>query len=217
MRIAISATGPSLDSEIDARFGRSEHFIVVETESMEFETLRNPNLGASSGAGIGTAQLICDQGVGAVVTGNIGPKAHRVLSAAGVRMLTGVSGRIRDAIERLRSGKLLEAVDAGAVPGKRAGSATEPGTGRGGGRGMGMGRGMGRGMGCGGGKGMGMGRSRGGTVAGDALRDRDAEPWPEQTSEPSSQEDIALLKRQAKALTEELGKMQQRIEQMEKK
>ena len=136
MKIAISATGPSLDSEIDPRFGRSEYFVVVEPATMRFETLRNPNLGASSGAGISTAQLICSKGVGAVITGKIGPKAHQVLSAAGVRMLTEVSGRIDDAIERFKSGKLFDGADAGAGSGMSAGPGMGSRMGMGGGRGM---------------------------------------------------------------------------------
>jgi predicted Fe-Mo cluster-binding NifX family protein len=37
MKIAISATSPSLDSEIDPRFGRSEYFVVVDPETMRME------------------------------------------------------------------------------------------------------------------------------------------------------------------------------------
>jgi predicted Fe-Mo cluster-binding NifX family protein len=210
MKIAVSATGPSLDSEIDPRFGRSEYFVIVELETMQFEILKNPNLGASSGAGISTAQLICRKGVGAVLTGRIGPKADQVFSAAGVRMLTGVSGRIPDAIERFKSGELLHGVDAGAGPEMRAGSAREPTMG------MGGGRGMGRGMGCGGGRGMGMGARMTGADGGRPPRGWETEPWSERVQESGSQEDVAFLKQQAKALNEELRRIQRRIQEMDK-
>lgn len=55
MKIAVSATGNSLNSEIDPRFGRSEYFVIAELETMRSETLRNPNLMASSCAGISAA------------------------------------------------------------------------------------------------------------------------------------------------------------------
>jgi predicted Fe-Mo cluster-binding NifX family protein len=219
MRIAISATGPSLNSEIDPRFGRSEYFVVVDPETMQLETLRNPNLGAASGAGISTAQLICNQGVGAVLTGSIGPKAHQVLSTAGVRMLTGVSGKIDDAIAMFKSGMLVERADAGTGPGM--GSRSGPGSAKGGGQGMAMRLGMGRRMGCGGGggggKGMGMGMGRGGASGRRSVRDWEAEPWNTPTDAGGNLEDIAFLKNQAQNLAEELGRIQQRIEQMEKK
>ena len=130
-------------------------------------------------------------------------------------MLTGVSGRIDDAIERFKSGKLVDEADTGVVPRTRS----EPGmgSGMGCGRGMGMGRGMGRGMGCGGGRGMGRGSGRSGAVGRRSSRDWESEPWKGQADAQGGREDIAFLKKQAEALAEELGKIQQRIEQMEKK
>jgi predicted Fe-Mo cluster-binding NifX family protein len=229
MKIAISAMEQGLDGEVDPRFGRSQYFIVVELETMQFETIRNPNLEASSGAGIGTAQMLCDQGVGAVLTGRIGPKAHQVLSAAGVRMITGVGGKVADALERYKRGKISSEGDSGPAPGTVRGAGTGRGAGMGGGAGMGrgmgagggggMGRGMGQGRGCGGGgrgKGMGMGLGRTGGGGGRPLRDREAEPWTGGEMEPKDQDELALLKKQAGELADDLARTRQRIEQMEK-
>jgi predicted Fe-Mo cluster-binding NifX family protein len=217
MKIAISATGPDLDSEIDPRFGRSEYFIIVEPETMEFETLQNRNLEASAGAGIGAAQQVCDKGIGAVITGNIGPKALRVFSAAGVRMRTGASGRVRDAIEKFKSGKGWDELGSGVASGTPSGYGPGQGIGRIAGRGMGMGRGMGRQIGCGGGTGRGMGTGRSRAVAGKALPDLESELQPERGNEPGRPDDVGILKRKAMALAEELERIQQRIERMEKK
>jgi predicted Fe-Mo cluster-binding NifX family protein len=52
MRIAVSSAGAGLDSEIDPRFGRCSHFVIVDSETMEFETIENPNVMAAGGAGI---------------------------------------------------------------------------------------------------------------------------------------------------------------------
>lgn len=133
MRIAISANQPNLDGEVDPRFGRCQYFLIVEPKTMQFEGVENPNVGAGSGAGINSAQFIADKGIQAVITGNIGPKAYQVLTAAGIQMFTGVAGKIRDAIEAYKSGRLP--------------TSTQPGMGRGMGRGMGGGRGFGRRMG----------------------------------------------------------------------
>jgi len=156
MRIAVSATEPNLDSEVYPRFGRSRYFLLIDPETMQFEIVTNPNIDTPTGAGTSTAQLVYNKGAAAVISGTIGPKAHQALAAAGVRMITGVSGSIRDAVARFKAGGLSTEADA----------ATDAGTGRGagmlgcGGKGMGPGRGMGRGQGCGGGKGMGMGGGR---------------------------------------------------------
>lgn len=215
MKIAISAMCPSLDCEIDPRFGRSQYFVIVDPETMRYEILTNPNMGVSCGAGISTAQLVCNQGVEAVITGSIGPKAHQVLSAAGVRMLPGVRGRISDAIERFKAGKLVGETDP--AVGREVHSSPGMGRGMGGGRGRGMGRGMGRGLGCGGGKGMGMGAGRIGAPGRRPLGDLDSESCPPQAGEPSSRDEIAFLKQRSKALAEELGNIQERIERMENK
>jgi predicted Fe-Mo cluster-binding NifX family protein len=46
-----------------------------------------------------------------VLTGNIGPNAHQVLSAAGVSVFTGISGTVKEAIEGHKKG-LYKAADA---------------------------------------------------------------------------------------------------------
>ena len=135
MKIAVSATAPALDAEVDPRFGRCQYFIIVDPQTMEFEALDNSNAMAAGGAGISTAQMIASKGVEVVLTGNCGPNAYQTLSAAGIQIVTGVSGNIRDAIEAYKAGKL------------QPNAQPSVGSHYGMGAGMGMGRGMGRGMG----------------------------------------------------------------------
>jgi predicted Fe-Mo cluster-binding NifX family protein len=52
---------------------------------------------------------VADLGVEAVITGNLGPKAYTVLEAVGIRMVTGVSGTVRQAVQRFIAGELTEA------------------------------------------------------------------------------------------------------------
>ena len=141
MKIAISATSPSLDAEVDPRFGRCRYFVIVDPQSMEFEALDNTHAMAAGGAGISTAQMIAGKGVEVVLTGNCGPNAYETLSAAGIRIVTGVTGRVRDAVEAYKAGKLRP----NAQP--SVGSHYGMGMGRAMGRGMGVSRGMGMGLG----------------------------------------------------------------------
>jgi len=145
MKVAISAAGPTLDAEVDPRFGRCQYFIIADPETMEFEAIDNASATAGGGAGISAAQVIADKGVKAVLTGNCGPNAYQVLSSAGVQVITGVSGKMKEAILAYKSGK-FQAISQPNVPGH---------FGMGGGRGMGGGSGRGGGMGRGGGRGMG--------------------------------------------------------------
>lgn len=108
MKICVSAVAGSLDAQIESRFGRCSFFVIVDSETMKYEAVSNTATSAMSGAGIQAAQIVADKGVHAVLTGNIGPNAYRVLSAAGVRMVTGVSGTVRSAVEQYKKGNLTE-------------------------------------------------------------------------------------------------------------
>ncbi len=50
MKIAVSSTGQTLDSAVEARFGRCPHFLVVNPTTMEFEVITNVNAELGGGA-----------------------------------------------------------------------------------------------------------------------------------------------------------------------
>ena len=108
MKIGITAMGKNLDADVDQRFGRCRYFIIVDTESMDFETLSNENVMASGGAGVQAAQTIVNKGIEAIITGNVGPNAFQTLSAAGIRIYTGASGTVREVIEKYKKGEFEE-------------------------------------------------------------------------------------------------------------
>jgi predicted Fe-Mo cluster-binding NifX family protein len=174
MKVAVSAAGPSLDSPIDPRFGRCQYLLIVDSDSLDFEAVENPAVMAPGGAGIQAAELVGSMGVEAVITGNCGPNAYQVLSAAGIEVFVGASGSVRQAMESYRRGELRAAAGpttepySGVAPGMGPGMGRGMGGGRGGGMGGGRGGGMGggRGGGMGGGRGGGMGGGRGGGMGG---------------------------------------------------
>jgi predicted Fe-Mo cluster-binding NifX family protein len=86
MKIGISATGKDLDSLLDPRFGRCAYFLMVDTDTEEFEAISNPGISAGGGAGIQAAQEITKQGAKEVITGHCGPNAFDVLVAGGVKI-----------------------------------------------------------------------------------------------------------------------------------
>jgi predicted Fe-Mo cluster-binding NifX family protein len=107
MKIAITAREPKLEAEVDPRFGRAAHFIIVETDDSNYETIENPNVSSGGGAGIQSAQLIAGKGVTAVLTGSCGPNAYGVFAAAGVSVYVGITGLVSQAVEAFKSGELL--------------------------------------------------------------------------------------------------------------
>ena len=185
MKIAISATGPNIDDQVETRFGRCPYFQIIDTESNNNEALDNTNAALGGGAGIQAAEMLVNRGVEVVLTGACGPNAYQVFNAAGVPVIVQVNGTVRQAIEKYNEGLYSPASkpsveshygmtvnnplpnpiprqgDAGRGVG-RGGGMGGMGQGRGMGKGGGMGQGRGMGKGGGMGKGSGMGRRKGG-------------------------------------------------------
>jgi predicted Fe-Mo cluster-binding NifX family protein len=113
MKIAVTAQGKELSSEVDQRFGRAKFLLVVETETGDVTVHNNElNLNATRGAGIQTGQNIANLGVEAFITGNVGPNAFKTLNAAGVKIFLSEKQTIAEAIEAFKTGKLKEVEDA---------------------------------------------------------------------------------------------------------
>jgi len=107
MKVAVSATGDSLDSQVDPRLGRARFFIVYDLDKDSFRAVENSFAQASSGAGIQVATFLANEGVEAVITGNVGPNAWRVFQEAGIKVYSGVAQvTVREAIQAFREGRL---------------------------------------------------------------------------------------------------------------
>jgi len=153
VKIAVCAMTGSLESPLDPRFGRCACFAVVDTDTREVEAVANPGATLGQGAGIQAAQAVSAKQVAVVIAGNLGPNTHQALAAAGVKVYSGATGTVNNAVDQYLAGSLQE-----------IGGATVPshfGMGSGGGTGFGGG-GRGRGGVGGGGRGMGRGRGRSG-------------------------------------------------------
>ncbi len=187
MKIAITATGSDLNSQVDPRFGRCRYFIFIDPETLKFESVQNPNISALSGAGIQTAQLVANKDCKILLTGNVGPNAFQTLQAAGVEVIIGVSGIVKDVVEKYKKGE-FQTTGSPNVP-SHFGTQPQsgiPGTGPSAGPMPGMGRGMGGGMGMGRGVGM------------------------------TKEQELNMLKQQIQLLKEQLEAVSKRIEEVSK-
>jgi predicted Fe-Mo cluster-binding NifX family protein len=193
MKIAVSASAPELDSSVDPRFGRCSYFLIVDPETQEFEVVENPFISASGGAGIQAAQLVAGKGVQAVLTGSCGPNAFQTLKAAGVKLMVGVTGTVREAARGYASGAKFREANGPDVP---------PHFGMGRGAGLGRGRGMGRPQGRG------------------AAGPNEQPQRPVQAQGPdraSSDDELELLKKQSQDLRRHMDQIAERIAALEKK
>ena len=147
MKVAVSATGTSLSSQVDPRFGRCPYFLIVETDSMSVEAYPNENAGLQGGAGIQAAGFVANKGAKAVLTGRCGPNAVLALAAAGVDLYEALVGvTVQDAVKKLLNKELTPSAGNASVlpdatptvPGFRQGFGR--GQGRRGGKMMGAGK-----------------------------------------------------------------------------
>jgi predicted Fe-Mo cluster-binding NifX family protein len=114
MKIGIASMGNNLESQVDPKFGRCAYFIIADPDTMDFEAVNNMNIGASGGAGIRSGQLISEKGITTVLTGNVGPNAFQTLQAAGIEIITGVSGTVKDVIIKYKKSE-YRSVDSATV------------------------------------------------------------------------------------------------------
>jgi predicted Fe-Mo cluster-binding NifX family protein len=113
MKIAVTSAGKDLNADLDPRFGRAAYFIIVDSDTMDFEAVENrQNLNLPQGAGIQAGKTIVDNKAEVLITGHCGPKAFKVLRAAGVKIVTGGSGKVAETIERFKKGELEPASEA---------------------------------------------------------------------------------------------------------
>ncbi len=107
MKVAVTSKGVVLDSEVDPRFGRAPYIMVVDVDTMAFEAVDNSsNVNAFKGAGIQAATMVCEKGAEVLITGYCGPKAFATLEAGGVKVVSDMTGTIRDAVAAFKEGKV---------------------------------------------------------------------------------------------------------------
>ncbi len=106
MKAIVSSTGKSVDDTISTVFGRTEFYLLVDTEDFTSESFDNPAVNQSSGAGIEAAQFVLKKNPGSVISSSIGPNAYEVLSAGSVPCYTATGGTVRETVEAFNRGEL---------------------------------------------------------------------------------------------------------------
>ena len=90
MKIAITSQGEELSSLIDPRFGRCSYFFIFDENGELLKKIKNESLRVVHGAGVTAAQVIAEEGIDIVITGNMGPNAIRLMQASGIKVISGV-------------------------------------------------------------------------------------------------------------------------------
>jgi len=111
---------PVLDTEVQGRklvnahFGKSNHFAVVDTDTEKIEIVKNPGLHAERGRGILIVEMFKRKGVDAVLVKEMGPGSFdKVKNILGVKIYL-VPPEVKfldDAVEKFRRGELEELLE----------------------------------------------------------------------------------------------------------
>ncbi len=110
MKIAVSSTGKTLESEVDPRFGRCSYFLIVEIENRKIKNMKaieNTAKEQMGGAGITAGEIVANEKPDAVITTNLGPRAFSVFGQFGIKIYRG-QGKIKDVVQDFIDKKLTE-------------------------------------------------------------------------------------------------------------
>lgn len=108
--IAFTTAGQGLTAALDPRFGRAANFLIYNTEQKSTLIIENgQGRSAAQGAGIQAAETLVRAGIDTLVTGHCGPKAFRVLDAAGVKVFNCSAITVDQALNELLAGRLTAA------------------------------------------------------------------------------------------------------------
>ena len=75
----VASSGDTLDSKVSGRFGHSEYFLVVDPQTMKFETFP----GISNDEYMPSIGKFVNLGIKKVIVGNIGPSAYNEVISSG--------------------------------------------------------------------------------------------------------------------------------------
>ena len=109
MRVAITSKGKTMDAEIESRFSRTPFFVIVDTETGEFEAFKNPGASARDAACVKAVKFLVDQGVKGVLTDNIGHNAFVTIKDTPIRVYLGATGTVGETLESFKKRKLFRA------------------------------------------------------------------------------------------------------------
>lgn len=109
MRIAVSTDdNRGLAGIVSAHFGRCSSYTLIDVKDGEIENVsvvNNPFFGRHEQSGEVPA-FIRNQGVDVMITGGMGPKAIGFFNQFGIEVVTGVGGKVEDAINSYLAGSL---------------------------------------------------------------------------------------------------------------
>jgi predicted Fe-Mo cluster-binding NifX family protein len=109
MKIAVSSDGSTLDAKVANRFNDAKYLLIIDLDTGEYEAIPNPFTTGQHGAGVQAIVLAVSRGAKTVLTGYTSPAVANQFKSSSIEVLTGMTGTVRDAIERYKTASSLKA------------------------------------------------------------------------------------------------------------
>ncbi len=104
MKIALPAGTPDMAARVENKMGTAPYLLVIDTDNMTFEAIEGSPLTAGPGSGIEAVTLVLGMGAKTLLVGTISPGIALTLRKSDIEVITGVSGRVKDAVEKYKRG-----------------------------------------------------------------------------------------------------------------
>ena len=79
MKLAIALKENDYNSSVDERFGRAPFFIIIDSNTKEFEIIENEAKDEATGAGLKAVKNLLKYKIDSIIAGEIGPKAGELI------------------------------------------------------------------------------------------------------------------------------------------
>ena len=79
MKLAITLKENEYNSSVDERFGRAPFFIIIDSDTKEFEIIENEAKDEATGAGLKAVKNLLKYEIDTIIAGEIGPKAGELI------------------------------------------------------------------------------------------------------------------------------------------
>ncbi|MHC4584019.1 MAG: NifB/NifX family molybdenum-iron cluster-binding protein [Planctomycetota bacterium] len=115
MKIAVTSTGPTLDDNVSTEFDHSRYLLIVDFDTLEFETMISPIVVDSSPTvGDLFTQQLLQADVSMILTSHISFNVLRSflnsLRGTGIQIIDGMNGSVRSAIRQFKEICMAETV-----------------------------------------------------------------------------------------------------------
>lgn len=101
MKVAITSTGNSLNSNVDSRFGRCSYFVIYDKETEAIEFIPNQSQKLTEGVGTSAVEFLLSRNISMVVSGEFGSKIKPMFDSRKVTMIVVKEPKTIDEIIKL--------------------------------------------------------------------------------------------------------------------